>query len=355
MARIDVPFVIEKQHITQPTREKLVAGGKNYFYATFKVCEKWEDIDHIKAEFVREGVEPKLMGLSKTESGYECQIPWEVMADKGVFQVGIFGGDRLLTNYEYVIVLQGCCGEGGKPLTPTEDWFLRVENDLAEMKEEVKIVSEMQEQMDETVAATEIMKADVEGLQQQINEEAHFRGYLSTNAKIQSMEATPNDFAYSAESGTKWVYDAELGWQDTGTPVPDQLTPASDATPLVNGVATPGTSNEYARGDHRHPNDPTKVSFTDHASEDKAGVVKVKSNAHSSCLYMSTDGTLNLLEATEFDLGTTISAVITTKILEQAVKFVGDGYYAKAEEVGDISSALDELHAYAESLIGGAE
>jgi hypothetical protein len=110
---------------------------------------------------------------------------------------------------------------------------------------------------------TEIIKTDVEGLQQQINEEAHFRGYLSTNAKIQALVATPNDFAYSAESGTKWIYDAEDGWKDSGTPVPDQLTPASDTTPLINGVASVGTEEAYARGDHRHPTDTTRLSVAD--------------------------------------------------------------------------------------------
>ena len=107
---------------------------------------------------------------------------------------------------------------------------------------------------------TSIIQSDIEGLQQRINEEAHFRGYLSTNAKIQALVATPNDFAYSAESGTKWVYDTEKGWQDTATPVPDQLTPASDATPLINGVASSGTATEYSRADHRHPTDTTRVS-----------------------------------------------------------------------------------------------
>ena len=109
----------------------------------------------------------------------------------------------------------------------------------------------------------DIIKADIEGLQAQINEEAHFRGYLSSNAKIQALEATPNDFAYSAESGTKWIYDAENGWQDTGTPVPDQLTPASHTTPLINGVASVGTEESYARGDHRHPTDTTRASVED--------------------------------------------------------------------------------------------
>lgn len=110
---------------------------------------------------------------------------------------------------------------------------------------------------------TEIIKSDVEGLQAQINEEAHFRGYVSTNAKIKALKATPNDFAYSAESGTKWVYDAENGWIDTGSPVPDQLTPASDTTPLINGAASVGQENAYARGDHRHPTDTTRASVED--------------------------------------------------------------------------------------------
>ena len=152
------------------------------------------------------------------------------------------------TNFDSVTFIKGDPGEPGEDgYTPVKGVDYWNEEDIAEIHEYI----------DEQ---TDIIKTDVEGLQKQINEEAHFRGYLSTNAKIQTMEATPNDFAYSAESGTKWVYDAEGGWEDTGTPVPDQLTPASDATPLVNGDATPGTASEYARGDHRHPTDTTRVS-----------------------------------------------------------------------------------------------
>lgn len=121
-------------------------------------------------------------------------------------------------------------------------------------------VKEIQSDVRGLQEQTERSKTDIEGLQKQINEEAHFRGYMSTDAKIEALEATPNDFAYSAESGTKWVYDAENGWQDTGMPVPDQLTPASNATPLMNGTASAGNSDEYARGDHRHPTDTTRVS-----------------------------------------------------------------------------------------------
>lgn len=134
-------------------------------------------------------------------------------------------------------------------------WALLVDDSsLNELRDEVTRYVDEQ---------TEIMQADLSSLQTQLNEESHFRGYLTTNTKIQALEATPNDFAYSAESGTKWVYDIENGWQDTGTPVPDQLTPASDATPLVNGTASAGTANEYARGDHRHPTDTTRVSVVE--------------------------------------------------------------------------------------------
>lgn len=351
MARIDIPFVIKKQHISQPTREKLVAGGQNYFYATFTIGDGWEDITNLKAVFTRNDLN-KVVALTATESGYECKIPWEVMPDKGAFHVGIFGGDRMLTNWEYVVVLEGCCPEGGEPLAPTPDWFTQVENDLSEMKEDVETVSSMQEQVDEVVEATEIIKTDVEGIQQQINEEAHFRGYLSTNAKIQDLEATPNDFAYSAESGTKWVYDAESGWQDTGTPVPDQLTPASDATPLVNGVATPGESNEYARGDHRHPTDTTRVGFSDYASPNKAGVVKTSinwgiGNNSETGLWISAANEDQIKNRKEF------YRPIVPATLELAVKSVGDGYYATEEQVGDINTALNAILTLQNELIGG--
>jgi hypothetical protein len=104
-------------------------------------------------------------------------------------------------------------------------------------------------------------------------------------------------------------------------------------------------------------NKPDVVTFADYATADKAGVVKVKNAIEGgSGLNITKDGYLSIFEALEEDLGCSYSAVITTKILDKAVKFVGDGYYATAEEVGDISSALDELHAYAQALInGGAE
>lgn len=307
MPRIDVPFVVEKQRITQPTQVELVAGGQNYFYATFELCDTWSDLSDIKVMFSRDDI-TKLVELTDGGGTLECQIPWEVMVDKGVFHVGIFGGLRLLTDLTYVKVRQGCLTEGEPPTPSGEDWFGKVEREISELesgkanksdvytkvetnnvvKQKINTAlndyytkTEVKEYVD---GQTEIIKSDVEGIQERINKEAHFRGYLMTDAGIQEMPATPNDFAYSAESGTVWVYDAKTGWQDTGTPVPDKGTPLSNATPLINGVASSGQSEEGARSDHRHPTDTTRLGvaeFNAFKSELDAGLDNIiaKQNA----------------------------------------------------------------------------
>jgi hypothetical protein len=89
--------------------------------------------------------------------------------------------------------------------------------------------------------------------------EQHFRGYFSTTTEIATLpNPKDGDYAYSAETGTKWAYD-EDSWIDTLDAVPDQTVPASDTTPLMDGGAAAGTSEEYARGDHRHPSDTSRA------------------------------------------------------------------------------------------------
>ncbi|KAA6359373.1 MAG: hypothetical protein EZS28_045100, partial [Streblomastix strix] len=61
------------------------------------------------------------------------------------------------------------------------------------------------------------------------------------------------------------MYDQN--WYNSGDIVPDQVTPASDATPLSDGTATAGISTEYSRGDHVHPlNITTTIPPSDSAS-----------------------------------------------------------------------------------------
>lgn len=181
---------------------------------------------------------------------------------------------------------------------------------------------EIRSYMDEQ---TQIIEADVEGIKAQINKEAHFRGYVTTNAKIKDLKATPNDFAYSAESGTKWIYDSANGWQDTNIPVPDQLTPASNAQPLINGEASPGEAEEYARGDHRHPTDTTRESVANK-------VTAINEN--------STDEQYPSAKAVEDRF------IYAFNIMNSTFE-----NYAPKEEVGNIETALDNIIAQQNSII----
>jgi hypothetical protein len=89
----------------------------------------------------------------------------------------------------------------------------------------------------------------------------HFRGYFATKAEIDAL-ATPGagDYAFCAQvvapasTANKWVYSADQAkWVDSGVKVPDQMVPASTATPLMDGTGAVGSETKYARGDHRHP------------------------------------------------------------------------------------------------------
>ncbi|KAA6367407.1 MAG: hypothetical protein EZS28_037066, partial [Streblomastix strix] len=97
------------------------------------------------------------------------------------------------------------------------------------------------------------LQQQINVINDELNRQTHFRGYYLLNTDIQQFENSANgDFAFSAESGTVWMYDQS--WYNSGDIVPDQVTPASDATPLVDsGTGVAGTSNEYSRGDHKHP------------------------------------------------------------------------------------------------------
>lgn len=133
MARINIPFIVKKQVIVQRPRIKIAAGGQHYFYATFDLCDVWDDIENKKAVFIRSGEPdpyPYVMDLSVGESYMECEIPWEVMAEVGYFDVGVFGGDRIPTSMARVFVIQGCICDGGAPREPTKDWFKDVDERL---------------------------------------------------------------------------------------------------------------------------------------------------------------------------------------------------------------------------------
>lgn len=124
MPRIDVPFEVHGQIITQPTKVKLASGGQNYFYAVFSICETWGDISaDAKAVFKRGDISIKVELISRDDGCLECKIPWEVLTKSGIFRVGAYGGDRLTTNLADVEVEYGAYdGDSTPPSEPTPDW-----------------------------------------------------------------------------------------------------------------------------------------------------------------------------------------------------------------------------------------
>ena len=73
--------------------------------------------------------------------------------------------------------------------------------------------------------------------------------------------------------------------------------------------------------------------------------------------YLNEDGFLQIVPAVESDIDNrdwrNSNCPITPSYLDYAVKSVGNGYYALADDIGDIDTALDSIIAMQESLIGG--
>ena len=95
------------------------------------------------------------------------------------------------------------------------------------------------------------------------------------------------------------------------------------------------------------------IKNTDYATKEKAGAVKVRSKYGTGCI--ADTGELFIVPASETDIDARISkyAPIVPSNLEYAVKSVGDDHYATVAQVGEIATALDELHTYAQAIIGG--
>lgn len=104
------------------------------------------------------------------------------------------------------------------------------------------------------------INSDVDGLRQDIEGKQFFKGMFNSVEELKAAypTATQNDYAYII-SGNQWIYqDGE--WTDSGEPTPNTAVPASTSIPLMDGTGSAGMSSQYARGDHRHPSDTTKVN-----------------------------------------------------------------------------------------------
>ncbi|KAA6363666.1 MAG: hypothetical protein EZS28_040808 [Streblomastix strix] len=127
-------------------------------------------------------------------------------------------------------------------------------------------------------------------IQQELARQQHFRGYYLLNADIISLfDSADGDFAFNAESGTVWMYSDE--WCNSGDIVPDYVTPASDAVPLVDSaVGAAGISNEYSRGDHLHPPQVSSVLHQPDTATGEVGTAAIYARSdHTHHVNLSND------------------------------------------------------------------
>lgn len=123
------------------------------------------------------------------------------------------------------------------------------------------LTSDVAAEASERESADNALQSDIDGIQQQLSETQHFRGYYETTAQVQSISNPHSgDYAWNAQTGTVWNYSTS--WSDSGVAIPDQTVPKSKTTPLMDGTATLGSTNTYADGAHRHPTDTTRASVT---------------------------------------------------------------------------------------------
>jgi len=201
-------------------------------------------------------------------------------------------------------------------------------------------------------------KTAIEAIQKQIAEEEYFRGYFATNSEILSIENPyPGDYAYSAESGTKWAYNNNA-WSDTHSPVPDQTVEKGTSAPLMDGTALAGDSNKYAAIDHRHPTDTSRASQSDlNALADKVTAntnnIALKANQSDLTALQTTVGehTTQIGANTtaisnEVTRATGVEADLQNQINAKADASSLDNYYTKSEtytkqEVDDAIAAVD--------------
>ncbi|KAA6385344.1 MAG: hypothetical protein EZS28_019129 [Streblomastix strix] len=159
---------------------------------------------------------------------------------------------------------------------------------VAQINQLINQVNLLQQSIGTTEQDITDIKNDIDTINQELSRQTHFRGYYLLNTDIQNLPNSANgDFSFSAESGTVWMYDQN--WYNSGDIVPDQVTPASDATPLSDGTATAGISTEYSRGDHVHPlNVTTTAPISDSASGSVGTTNYYARNDHSHPLNIST-------------------------------------------------------------------
>lgn len=127
---------------------------------------------------------------------------------------------------------------------------------------------------------------------------------------------------------------------------------------------TPAKGKDYFTPDEQEAFHAAAKAYIDEkiapATSNTFGTIKAPTligDATGYGFYRNDKGFLQIVSADEDQIANrgwlSSNCPITPNNLDYAVKAVGDGYYAKAEDVGDVEAALDSILAMQEALIGG--
>ncbi|MBQ1716812.1 MAG: hypothetical protein II517_04200 [Ruminococcus sp.] len=310
------------------------AKSKHYFTAVFRfgADDPFLELDYLSATFspvpferCRNGayivpLTPQDREREAAYVAYECEIPWEVLTRKGKVYVGVFAGDMLVTN-EAQIEITAAAPVLGADSQPTQSWWARF------------------------AAAIAQLTAALIGKQDKLT--------AGDNITIDSNNVI------SASGGAA-------------------IQPYT-GNPAMDGAASAGSSDKFARGDHVHPTDTSRASQTDldtleYAVQNIGMIVAPMSDAVSE--LMNTVGELdrdaikmtvqslttaqqaqarsNINAASIDDIGTvfTIKGEVTNvSDLPATGNTVGDVYYVSSVQAGYIwLKTTDHPNGYWEEL-----
>lgn len=97
---IKLKFEANGQQLRRVDSKNIVAFARNQLYAEFILGDEWRDKEPVAAQFKNgDNIYDVFV-----ENGV-CQIPWEVLQDRGILSVALFGGDLLTTNKVNISVL----------------------------------------------------------------------------------------------------------------------------------------------------------------------------------------------------------------------------------------------------------
>lgn len=173
---------------------------------------------------------------------------------------------------------------------------IAAETDRAEQAEQT-LQTQITEETNRATDAENVLASDIQGLREDITNESHFRGMFDSIEALKAAypTATPNDYAYVVR-GNIWIWQ-DNEWTDSEEPTPNTAIPLSDSTPLMDGVASAGTSSAGSRSDHRHPSDTTKVNKS---GDTMTGSLTIPSGDNQGLNFAGSDAYINVSGAKTF-------------------------------------------------------